>query len=164
MTKSLIAHYGRDTLNVLRNLNFTLQRAHLPYQSVDRVEIKGMNSTDEDIQLVDSVYRTLYEYCILMQISPTHSQYSLMPLICMINHSCDPNAMWVATSSVSRGYPFLLVAIKDIGPGQELTVSYCRNLSIDTDRHVTVPNLYDLLNDVLCQCGSGTQCVHHVSK
>ncbi|ETV94809.1 hypothetical protein, variant [Aphanomyces invadans] len=75
-----------------------------------KLEHEGDNDDDDDDQVADWDF-------------PDLDGTALYSLICMMNHSCDPNvAVTYETGEAT------VVAIQDIGPGDELCIAY-----IDTD-------------------------------
>ena len=101
------------------------------------------------------VMRILYQY----EFTHTHLDVSdgvgLYRFASMINHSCDPNVMWIC----GKAGECHLLAVKPILAGEQLFVSYRAATVVDPYRHVAIQSLYDIFNGNLCRCNS-KQCVH----
>jgi hypothetical protein len=145
-----------DPLKWLTEHGFTLKRKNLPTHA-HTVIARLAKRLKLTVETVEAVARILYEYQFIQS-----ALYASRPLgvglyrtACFINHSCEPNTKWI----VMPGGECYLLCLRRIKEGEEITVSYRAMLSQSTYRYMSIPSLYDLLNDVRCMCGSA-KCIH----
>jgi len=143
-----------DPLQWLKSHGFTEPRKYLPPMA--HVHIKDIaERTKTSDHVVQMVMRILYQY----EFTHTHLDVSdgvgLYRFASMINHSCDPNVMWICGSAGECH----LLAVKPILAGEQLFVSYRAATVVDSYRHVAIQSLYDIFNGNLCRCES-FECVH----
>ncbi|KAF7648334.1 hypothetical protein LDENG_00158090, partial [Lucifuga dentata] len=67
----------------------------------------------------------------------------LYPSLSLLNHDCEPNCVMVF-----EGKKLHLRAVQDIGPGEELTISYIETLALTEDRQKQLEDQYHFI----CRC------------
>ena len=92
--------------------------AKLPVDSVERSIVLDLSDAWNDPPTVGGIGRT---NAIPLGDENDHEGYGLFPIICRANHSCHPNARYIWRHDLQHE---ILLAIRTIAPGEEVTVCY----------------------------------------
>jgi hypothetical protein len=155
MCRQILKQHGEGALKWLRSSGFKMRRP-LPTGADATVSFIS-KELDLEKQLVQDVFCTLYEYQYSQRVFASAQPIgaALFPYASLVNHSCDANCLFVSTGD---GHCRVL-AIRDILPGDQITVPYLMFLGVDGYRQMSILQLHDLLLNQSCLCGT-KRCLH----
>jgi hypothetical protein len=166
LTYFIVRKYRDKAVLALRNAGFSQQRGVLDAASLEDVKtiVSQLNGTEPKTSTTQVTYELVKEaFAIVLQYELHLSNFgskedngpTLFRFCCLINHSCNPNAIVFPVKDAVH-----LVALRDIAAGEEVTITYRDMMGIDSHRDVARVTLYKhLFNEALCRCGDAL-CVH----
>lgn len=144
-----------DPVGWLQKQQFTNEAKSLRVLGVSAADIdRASKATGKAKEMVERVCRitNLYQYDWLDKAQERH--VGLFPVISILNHSCDPNCIFMSGSS-----ELALLSLRPIKAGEALTVSYNRHATANRWHKQLARAQLFLMFDGLCRCGSPL-CVH----